>query len=94
MEKERVETGCTPKKASFDGKNYRIQLPRIDVYFLEEKKIPIENFVIEREWREKERIYSVHLIFGNYRKKSKSVHKTSQEEPDENDDESDYVVLK
>ena len=98
MEQERVFECCTRKKASWDGRYYIVRLPREIVHFLEEKKIPVDELLIEGIWQIAERAYRVHLIFGDYKKKPTEYKETSKEEPDNEKDEvyneDDYVVLR
>lgn len=97
MEKEGILKYCTKKKASFDGESYRFQLSKKAVQFLEEKKIPVDDYVQRGMFPLGPRVYFVQIIFGDFKEEQKLYKKTvpkgEPEEKEETVDESDYAVL-
>lgn len=83
---EKVLEFSTIKKASFDGKSYLIRLPAELVRILEERKIPVENILLEGIWNLKNNTLCVLMIFGE---KPENEKKPANEKEDE-----DYVVLR
>lgn len=98
MEKEGILKYCTKKKASFDGTSYRFQLSKKVVQFLEEKKIPVDDYVQRGMFPLGPRVYFVQIIFGDFKEEQKLYKKTvpketEPEEKEKTDNESDYAVL-